>query len=68
MLVKLLGLLTTGFFLGRQHSLDADHMAAVSTIASKNLSLKRSLMILAAIITFTIGIQVLRENRGVFYE
>jgi len=29
MLLKLFGLLTTGFFLGMQHSLDADHVAAV---------------------------------------
>lgn len=45
MLVKLLGLLTTGFFLGMQHSLDADHVAAVSTIVSKHKSLKRSALV-----------------------
>lgn len=45
MLAKLLGLLATGFFLGVQHSLDADHVAAVSTIVSKNKSLKKSALV-----------------------
>ncbi|MFQ5863819.1 MAG: sulfite exporter TauE/SafE family protein [bacterium] len=45
MLAKLLGLLTTGFFLGVQHSLDADHVAVVSTIVSKNRSLKKSALV-----------------------
>ncbi|MFQ5709912.1 MAG: sulfite exporter TauE/SafE family protein [bacterium] len=45
MFVKLLGLLTTGFFLGMQHSLDPDHVAAVSTIVSKNTSLKKSALV-----------------------
>lgn len=44
-MVKLLGLLATGFFLGMQHSLDADHVAAVSTIVSKNASLKKSALV-----------------------
>jgi high-affinity nickel permease len=42
---KLLGMLTTGFLLGVQHSFDADHVAAVSTIVSKNRSIGRSALV-----------------------
>lgn len=45
MLIKLIALLSTGFLLGVQHSLDADHVAAVSTIVSKSRSLKKSALI-----------------------
>lgn len=42
MWLKLIGLMTSGFLLGLQHSLDPDHIAAVSTLVSANKSLKRS--------------------------
>lgn len=45
MLLKLFTILSTGFLLGVQHSLDADHIAAVSTIVSKNKSLKKSALV-----------------------
>ncbi|WP_020526555.1 sulfite exporter TauE/SafE family protein [Flexithrix dorotheae] len=45
MFFQLFGLLTTGFFLGIQHSFDADHVAAVSTIATKNKNLRKSAMV-----------------------
>jgi high-affinity nickel permease len=48
MLIKLLGLLFTGFLLGIQHSLDADHVAAISTLVSQKRSFKRSAWIGAA--------------------
>jgi ABC-type nickel/cobalt efflux system permease component RcnA len=42
MFLNLLGLMASGFLLGLQHSLDPDHVAAVSTLVSENRSLKRS--------------------------
>jgi sulfite exporter TauE/SafE len=42
---KLLGLLATGFFLGMQHSVDADHVAAVSTIVSRNRGMKSAALV-----------------------
>ncbi|MBX2840917.1 MAG: sulfite exporter TauE/SafE family protein [Flammeovirgaceae bacterium] len=45
MFFQLFGLLTTGFFLGIQHSFDADHVAAVSTIASNNKNLRKSALV-----------------------
>ncbi len=42
MQLQYLGFLATGFMLGIQHSLEPDHVAAVSTIVSRNRSLKKS--------------------------
>jgi high-affinity nickel permease len=43
-LLHLFSLLGFGFILGLKHSLDADHVAAVSTIISQTKNLKRSLL------------------------
>ena len=48
MMLTVLGFLFTGFILGLQHSLDADHIAAVSSIVSKHKSIKKSTLIGAA--------------------
>ncbi len=45
MFIKLFGLIFTGFLLGIQHSLDADHVAAVSTIVSQKRRLKHAALI-----------------------
>lgn len=38
-------LLTFGFLLGLQHAFDADHIAAISTMVAKHLSIKKSSLI-----------------------
>jgi sulfite exporter TauE/SafE len=43
--LNLLGLMASGFLLGVQHSLDPDHVAAVSTLVSKNRGLKKSALV-----------------------
>ena len=45
MSVSIISLLTLGFVLGLKHALDADHLAAVSVIASEQRSLFRSSLI-----------------------
>lgn len=45
MLFNLFGFLATGFMLGMQHSLEPDHVAAVSTIVSENKNLRKSALI-----------------------
>ncbi len=42
MLAQIFGFFVTGLFLGIQHSLEPDHVAAVSTLVTRNKSLKRS--------------------------
>ena len=48
MFIELIALLATGFLLGVQHSLDADHVAAVSAIVSEHTSLKGAAWVGAA--------------------
>ncbi len=42
MWLNLFGLMASGFLLGVQHSLDPDHVAAVSTLVSKNQNFRKS--------------------------
>jgi len=40
-LITTLSLLAVGFFLGMRHATDADHVIAISTIVSRQRSLRR---------------------------
>ena len=39
----MISILILGFFLGMRHALEADHVAAVATLATRHLSLSRAL-------------------------
>lgn len=41
-LIQVIAFLITGFLLGLKHSLDTDHLAAVSTIVSRNSEIRKS--------------------------
>src|SRR4051812_33837411 len=43
--ISLAAILALGFFLGMRHATDADHVAAVSTIVSRERSVRHSAMI-----------------------
>ncbi len=78
--LKLLGVLSTGFFLGIRHSFEPDHVSAISAIVSKGGSLRRAAIVgvvwgaghtltLLVVTALTLGLRItIPPGLSVFFE